>query len=324
MVKIAVIGCGKWGKNLVRNFANLGSLATICCENKQNIASLAEQFCILPSDYESILKNESIEAVAIATHSHTHADLTRKALLHGKHVYVEKPIALNFTQAQDLVSLAKKNKRLLMTGHLLQYHPVYLTMKDHLRNQLIGPVRKIHARRLFMGRIRPTEDVIWDLLPHDLSMILSILRRPTKNIQAYSSSTFGSCADTVEAVLTFDPDITAYVSASWSFPFKEQSLTVIGETGILIFDDTRPWAEKLIHIPLTLLREQEDLLLSPQEIRFLSVEPDEPLKQECAHFIECIRQGCEPRTGAKEFLPVIALCQNIQDYIGEKNHAYPA
>lgn len=317
MVKVAVVGCGRWGMNLVRNFAQTQALAAVCCAHDENAAQAGQRFNVPVCDFAQLLENPEIAGIVLATHTQTHFDLAHEALQAGKHVYVEKPVALCARQAQQLADLAQKKDLVLMAGHLLQYHPAFLLVQEKVRAGLIGPIRTMHTRRLFMGRIRSSESVIWDLLPHDLSMILGLIASPVAQVQAAASAGFGSAWDTVSAALQFEDGAQAYLNASWSFPMKEQTMVVVGQSGALCFDDTADWTEKVRHLPFTAAPgDSDDIWLQPAAWAPLPVMPAEPLLQECQHFLSCIQQVQPCRTGAQEFMPVMHICQQIHDKMG--------
>lgn len=317
MVKVAVVGCGRWGMNLVRNFAHAQALAAVCCVHHENAAQAGQLFHVPVCDFAQLLKEPEISGIVLATHTHTHFDLAREALQAGKHVYVEKPVALCARQAQELADLAQEKDLVLMAGHLLQYHPAFLLIQEKVQAGLIGPIHTLHTRRLFMGRIRASENVIWDLLPHDLSMVLGLVASPVVQVQAAASAGFGSSWDTVSAVLAFEDGAQAYLNASWSFPLKEQTMVVVGQSGALCFDDTADWPEKVRHLPLTATPgDGDDIWLQPGAWAPLPVNPAEPLAQECQHFLDCMQQAQSCRTGPPEFMPVMHLCQQIHDKIG--------
>jgi len=175
-ISIAVIGCGYWGKNLVRNFQQIGVLKLICDKNETLLAQFKDQYpgietCLAIND---VLTREDINAIVIATPAETHFTLTREALLNGKHVFVEKPLALTVEDAKELVELAENKQLTLMVGHLLQYHPAFMKLKELASNGELGRINYIYSHRLNLGKIRREENILWSFAPHDISMILSI------------------------------------------------------------------------------------------------------------------------------------------------------
>ena len=174
-VRVAVIGCGYWGKNLVRNFAELGALAAICDPDRATAAQLSERFGAPVRELDDVLGDKGIAAVAIAAPAVQHAALATAAIEAGKHVFVEKPLALTATEADRLCELADRRDRRLMVGHLLQYHPAFVALRDLVREGALGRLQYIYSNRLNLGKVRREEDILWSFAPHDLSMILSLV-----------------------------------------------------------------------------------------------------------------------------------------------------
>ena len=181
MAKVAVIGCGHWGKNLVRNFAELGALVAISDPNTELAEQFSIQFNVPALDFEAILEGDC-EGVVIAAPAPLHASLSQKAFAAGKHVYVEKPLAMTLTEADAMTEAATQANRQLMVGHLLQYHPVFARLRDMVRQGALGALKYIYSNRLSLGKIRSEEDVIWSFAPHDISMILSLAGQNLKNV----------------------------------------------------------------------------------------------------------------------------------------------
>ncbi len=315
MINVAVIGCGNWGKNLIRNFSSLGNLSAIYCLDTISAKLIEKEFSVPFKSYEDILEDPSINAIVVATTTNSHFEISKKALLSNKHVFVEKPVSLNFEESKKLSDIANDKNLILMTGHLLQYHPAFIKVKELVKSGVIGSIKTIHTRRQFMGRIRQSENVMWDLIPHDMSMILSLTNEEPINITTNSSKSFGNCNDSVSAKLNFKSGIDAYLSVSWCFPEKEQKLFILGEKGTIVFDDTLPWDQKVKMTYVDIIKKDDDIFLIPGETKQIEINQGEPLKLECEHFIKCIENFKEPNTGQKEFLPVINVCQQIQNLI---------
>src|SRR6056300_747104 len=185
---IAVIGCGHWGKNLVRNFYELGALASICDPDINIAKQYAEQYSVQSHSFSEIINNTNIKGVVLAVPAKHHAAMAIDAMKQGKHVFVEKPLAMNEAEATLVIKTAKENKVQLMVGHLLQYHPVFQKVKEMVLGGEIGEIDYMYSNRLSFGKVRTEEDVIWSFAPHDISMILSLANREPEFVTAYSTA----------------------------------------------------------------------------------------------------------------------------------------
>lgn len=313
--KVAVIGIGHWGKNLVRNFHDLGTLGCICDSNKALLDSFEQQYPHVPAtmDLTAALGRDDLDAVAIATPAETHYAIARRALEAGKHVFVEKPLALHVTEAQQLVDLARKRDRRLMVGHLLQYHPAFLRLKELAKDNAFGRINYIYSHRLNLGMIRREENILWSFAPHDISMILSLLgEEPETALCRSGFYLHKKIADTTVSHLAFPSGAQAHIFVSWLHPFKEQKLVVVGERKMAVFNDGEPWERKLLVYPHTIAWNGQTPVPTKAEGQPIPVEPQEPLRLECAHFLECVATGQEPRTDGVEGLRVLRVLNASQ------------
>jgi UDP-2-acetamido-3-amino-2,3-dideoxy-glucuronate N-acetyltransferase len=313
--KIAVIGSGYWGKNLVRNFNELGALKLICDKNETVIAQFNEQYPNVDTCYSlnEILTNQEIQGIVIAAPAELHYTLAREAILAGKHVYVEKPLALNEAEGIDLIKLAEENKRVLMVGHLLQYHPVFRKLKDLVSNGELGRINYIYSNRLNLGKIRREENILWSFAPHDISMILSLAgEKPESVIATGGYYLHKKIADVTTTILEFPSGLRAHVFVSWLHPFKEQKLVVVGDKKMAVFDDTLPWGDKLLIYPHEISWDQNIPIPTKAEPERYNIPQSEPLREECQHFLDCIAGGKQPITDGKEGLDVLKILNASQ------------
>lgn len=312
--EIAVVGTGYWGKNLVRNFHALGALHTICDVNPEVASALAGQYDVATaSDYLAVLANPEIKGVVIATPATQHGDMVRAALDAGKDVYVEKPLCLSESEGSMLGELARENARVLMVGHLLWYHPTVLKLKELISAGELGKVEYIYSNRLNMGKLRREENVLWSFAPHDVSIILGLTDEMPVSVQAQGGNyLYPSIADTTVSLLNFASGIRAHIFVSWLHPFKEQKLVVVGAKQMAVFDDTVPWEEKLQLYPHSVKWEEGVPIADKAEVSYVDVEQSEPLKGECAHFLDCIRSRNVPRTDGNEGLRVLRVLNACQ------------
>jgi predicted dehydrogenase/acetyltransferase-like isoleucine patch superfamily enzyme len=307
---IAVIGAGAWGKNLARNYAELGVLKTVCDVNSSVIAELSKQFKNVgfTENYNDVLDDKDINGVVIATPAAMHFSLAREALLSGKDVFVEKPLALDLKDAEELKKIADKNSRILMVGHLLQYHPCFIKLKEMIRSGALGRIDYIYSTRLNFGKIRREEDIMWSFAPHDISMILSIANEaPEAVIATGGYYLHKKIADVTTTHLEFASGLRAHVFVSWLHPFKEQKLVVVGEKGMAVFNDTLPWPDKLQLYPHNVRWENGIPVPDRKEAQKIEVENTEPLKRECEHFIECVQARSNPLTDGHEGINVLKI-----------------
>jgi len=307
-INVAVIGSGYWGKNLVRNFHQLGALKAICDTHDSCLAAFAAQYPSVSrwSSVTPVLADPGINAVVIATPAETHANLVKLALLADKHVFVEKPLALSTTEAEELVELAESRTLTLMTGHLLRYHPVFLKLKALADAGELGRINYIYSNRLNLGKIRREENILWSFAPHDISMILSLAGEEPENVTCVGGNYLHKAiADITTTHLNFPSGLKAHVFVSWLHPFKEQKLVVVGDRKMAVFDDGKPWEEKLLLYPHEI--HWKDSLPVPAKANpeTVIVTQVEPLREECAHFLECAASGANPRTDGREGLRVL-------------------
>jgi predicted dehydrogenase len=306
--RIAVIGCGYWGKNLVRNFSELGALEALVDVDASTVAALIAKHGGRAAGLDEVLKETDTEAVAIAVPASAHFAFAKRALEAGKHVFVEKPLALDLAEADSLCALAERLDRRLMVGHLLQYHPAFLKLKELVQSGRLGKIQYLYSHRLNFGLIRREEDILWSFAPHDISMILSVVGSSPEQVTATGGYHLRSdIADVTTTHLAFAGGERAHVFVSWLHPFKEQKLVVVGTTGMAAFDDCLPWDRKLVLFPhQTEWRNGIPTAIKAEEIP-IAVDIGEPLRAECQHFLECVATGATPRTDGREGLQVLSV-----------------
>jgi predicted dehydrogenase len=308
---VAVIGCGYWGKNLVRNFNDLGALALVCDATPLGRAQ-AEQ--IAPTvdvvgDFRHVLSS-AVGSVVIATPAETHYELVRQALEAGKDVFVEKPLALNYEQGNRLVRLADERDRILMVGHVLEYHPAIVRLNELVHSGALGKIHYIYSNRLSLGKVRREENILWSFAPHDVAVILRLMDSVPFQVTACGGSYVQpNIADVTLTNLLFDNSVRAHIHVSWLHPFKEQRLVVIGSHKMISFDDV---AKKLLLYDQRVeLQEGQPVPIKGEgdQVAFGS---DEPLRVECAAFLRAITTRQPPLTDGKSGLRVLEVLQAAQ------------
>ncbi|MBF0418140.1 MAG: Gfo/Idh/MocA family oxidoreductase [Magnetococcales bacterium] len=310
---VAVIGCGYWGRNLVRNFAATGALAAVSDSNDEVASRLAAEHGVPARDYAAVLADPAIVAVAIATPAESHARMVEDALLAGKHVFVEKPLALKVADAERLTRLADQRGRILMVGHLLQYHPAFLTLKSMCEKGDLGRIRYVYSNRLNLGKFRTEENILWSFAPHDISMILALLPDQLESVSAVGHCYLHKAvADVTTTHMTFASGQAAHIHVSWLHPFKEQRLVVIGDSAMAVFDDRLGWDSKLSIYPHQVKWKDNVPEPAQGECRPVPLDPAEPLKLECQSFVDCVAAGIQPRTDGAEGLRVLRVLDAAQ------------
>lgn len=313
---VALIGAGRWGRNLVRVLHELGVLHTVCDVSSDALAAVAGYDGVVKVDAPgAVLESPGIRKVAIATPVVDHYSLAKAALEAGKDVFVEKPIALEVEQAEELAALAKARGAILMVGHLLQYHPCIREAQRLVACGELGRLRYITSNRLNLGRFRQEENVLWSFAPHDLSVILSLVGNelPAQVHCLGGAVLRPEVPDTTLTTMVFPSGVRAHVYVSWLNPFKEQKLTVVGSDGMLVFDDTRPWGEKLMYTRDYVTWVDGSVPTSrPTNLQYVEVPEEEPLHRECEHFLDCCSTRRRPRTDGAEGVRVLRVLQAAQ------------
>lgn len=308
---VAVIGCGYWGKNLVRNFAQLGALRMVCdvSETGRKLAAKIATHTEIVQDVNKVL-GAPVEGVVIAAPAETHYDLTRQALLAGKDVFVEKPLAFAYEQGAELVQLAERQGRILMVGHVLEYHPGIARLLELVRSGDLGKVRYIYSNRLNLGKVRREENILWSFAPHDIAIILRLMGEMPFQVMACGGSYVQpNIADVTVTNLLFDNGVRAHIFVSWLHPFKEQRLVVIGSRKMASFDDVAKCLVLYDH--RVDLREGEPIPIkgNGEQIPFAN---EEPLRLECQAFLSALETRIPPLTDGRSGLRVLKVLQAAQ------------
>ncbi|MFP4476448.1 MAG: Gfo/Idh/MocA family oxidoreductase [Desulfatibacillaceae bacterium] len=312
---IAVVGSGYWGRNLVRNYSQLGALRLICDTNATVLENFREQYPGVETvmAYTDVLARDDIEGVVIATPAETHYNLAREALLAGKHVYVEKPLVLRESEGRDLIETARSGDLVLMVGHLLQYHPVFLRLKEMAAAGDLGRINYIYSHRLNLGKLRREENVLWSFAPHDISMILALAGEEPEFVHATGANYLHkNIADVTTTHMEFASGLNAHIFVSWLHPFKEQKLVVVGDRKMAVFDDTQPWEDKLLLYPHEIVWKDNVPVPAKADAERVDIPRSEPLRDECRHFMACIREGSRPQTDGEEGLRVLRILNAAQ------------
>jgi len=313
-IRLAVIGCGGWGRNIVKNVAELGVLRGVSDANPVTAARFSTEFGVDALSLDDVANSSEINAVCIAVPAELHLLVAAQMLEAGKHVFVEKPLALSVADGEKLAAIAKRAGRVLMVGHLLQYHPVFKSLLALVRAGDIGAPRYVYSNRMSLGKIRQEENVLWSFAPHDISMVLALAGEAPNRVTATGTAAHVTphLVDFATTHLGFPSGLEAHILVSWLNPFKEQRLVVVGDKGMAVFDDVRPWAEKLEVFDSKVDWVDGQLVASKGASRFIEVPQAEPLREECRHFIEAAAANRPALTDAAEGLRVLSVLEQAE------------
>lgn len=322
MINIACIGNGNWGRNLVRTFDSLeaANLCYCCDKDEKKLKLMKTLYPNIKTSTEvfEILSDKNVEAVVIASSSSTHYPIAKEALLSGKHVYVEKPISLNARHAQELIDIAKDKNKKLMVGHLMEYHPGVKKLRELIDSGDLGEIYYIYSQRVNLGVVRTDENALWSFGPHDISIILYLLRQTPVDISAR-----GACylqrdiQDVVFVDLRFKGGIMAQIQLSWLDPHKMRKTTIVGSKKMVVLDDMETSEKvKIYDKGVQAKRNYESygeyLTLRFGDILIPKIDMAEPLKLECQHFLDCIKNDLAPQTDGENGLRVVRVLEAAQ------------
>jgi len=310
---VAVVGMGYWGKNLVRNFSELGALHTICDVDAavESISGEKYQEANFRADYEQVLADKEVEGIALATPAVRHYAMARQALEAGKDVFVEKPLAIDVKEGGELVRLAEAGGRILMVGHILRYHPAVIQLKKLLERGVLGEVRYLYSNRLNMGKIRTEENILWSFAPHDISVMLALLDAQPESVSCQGGAYISrDVYDVTTSEFVFPGGIRAHIFVSWLHPIKEQRLVVVGSDKMAVFDGTAE--NQLVIYPHRIEWKGAVPTAIKADAEIVPLASGEPLRAECAQFLTSIEARKSPITDGHEglrVLQVLDMCQ---------------
>ena len=316
--QIALLGCGYWGKNLCRNFHALGALSSVvdATENGQATARTLSPDAEITDSLDDVLRNDQTQGVALATPAETHADLAIQAMQSGKDVFVEKPMALTLEDAEKMKKVSEETGQILMVGHLLEFHPAVLKLREMIALGELGTINYIYSNRLNFGKVRTEENALWSFAPHDVAVILRLMGQSPKEVSACGGSYLTSgIADTTMSNLRFSEESRAHIFVSWLHPFKEQRLVVVGDKKMAIFNDVAPFGEKLQLYPQNVEFDGLIPILKKEDAEFVQHANTEPLREECNHFLDCIQSRNQPITNPQSGIDVLKVLHACQQSI---------
>lgn len=322
MVRLGVVGAGYWGPNLIRDFLRINpqSVRAISDRSKARREMLAQTYpqLRLYEDYHQLLRDEEVEAIVVAVQPAFHHEIARAALLSGKHVFVEKPLAINTRQCEDLIQLAEDKGLVLMVGHIFEYNPAVRKVKEYLQQGALGTVYYLYFERMDLGTVKADVNAMWNIAPHDISILLYWLEEDPLWVSAQGFSYLQKgIEDVVHLALGFPSGIHAEVHVSWLSPQKIRTATIAGSKYMIIYDELCPDGKvKLVKNELCAdgFEQKKDKYVKKKgEVTIPPLEAGEPLLLECAHFLECIEKGQRPVTDGLNGLRVVRVLEAAQD-----------
>jgi predicted dehydrogenase len=298
--RIAVLGCGYWGSNHIRTLKSLGALYAVSDANRARAEGFASEQECLAIDPDEVFSRSDVDAIVMALPPQFHAESAIKAVENGKDVLVEKPIALTVADAKRAVAAADANKRIFMVGHVLRFHPAFEKLKQLIDSGELGEIKYIHSHRLGLGKFHTENDALWDLAPHDLSMILAITGTEPVEIRGEGAALLDHLSDFAHLHMRFPNGLRSHLFTSRLNPYRERRLTVVGTKAMAVFDDVEPWERKLAVYRHAVWQDSGQWAFTQNEPSYVPVEEGMPLTRELQHFLSCIETREPPRTSGEE------------------------
>ena len=304
--RLAQVGLGQWGKNLARNFVDLGDLTWLCDVDEERHADLRQRYpsARTTTSIDDVLADDTVEAVVIATPVPTHYELARRSLDAGKHVFVEKPPAMRGVELEELCDLAEERGRVLMPGHLLLYHPGVTKLKEIVDSGELGDVLYVYGNRQNLGTFRTNENALWSLGVHDLSVLLYLIEEEPSDVRAHGNAFLSQgVEDVVFCYLRFPSGKMAHMHLSWLDPHKIRRITVVGNDRMAVFDDMERDRKITVY---------DNWRTRTGDVYSPTVDPTEPLRLECRHFLQLIAGEGDPHKAARDAIPVVRALEQLQ------------
>ncbi|QDC00320.1 Gfo/Idh/MocA family oxidoreductase [Mesorhizobium sp. 8] len=305
--RLAVLGCGYWGSNHIRTLKGLGVLHAVSDLNKARAEGFASEQDCLAIEPEALFSRDDVDAIVLALPPQFHAQMATRAVQAGKDVLVEKPVALTVADAERAVAAAKAAGRIFMVGHVLRFHPAFEKLKSLVDAGELGEVRYIHSHRLGLGKFHTENDALWDLAPHDLSMILAITGTEPIEVRGEGAALLDHLSDFAHLHMVFPNNLRGHLFTSRLNPYRERRLTVVGTKAMAVFDDVEPWERKLAVYRHAVWQDSGHWAFTANEPSYVTVEQGMPLTRELEHFLECIRTRREPATDGEEAIRVLRI-----------------
>jgi predicted dehydrogenase len=305
--RVAVLGCGYWGSNHIRTLKALGALHAVSDANRARAEGFASDQDVMAIDPDELFVRDDIDAIVMALPPQFHAELAIKAVENGKDVLVEKPIALTVPDARRSVEAARANNRVFMVGHVLRFHPAFEKLKELIDACELGAVRYIHSHRLGLGKFHTENDALWDLAPHDLSMILAITGEPPVEVHGEGAALLDHLSDFAHVHMRFPSGLRSHLFTSRLNPYRERRLTVVGTKAMAVFDDVESWDKKLAVYRHAVWQDSGQWAFTTNEPTYVTIGQGMPLTRELEHFLDCVKTRAQPRTSGEEGIMVLDI-----------------
>ncbi len=312
-------GAGYWGVNHVRNFHELGALGTVCDTSAQSLSRIAERFSGARTeiDFDTVLSDSSIRGVVVATPAEYHYKMALAAIEAGKDVLVEKPLTLSVEEGERLVRSARERGAILMVGHLLEYHPAVLRLRELISTGALGHLRYVYSSRLNLGKVRREENILWSFAPHDIAIILRLVGSLPVRVAATGGAYLQpAIADVTVTHLEFPGGVRAHIFVSWLHPYKEQRMSVIGSSRMAVFDDVVKQDKLRVYDQGVELINGEMVARKNEGVPE-TIAGDEPLRSQCSHFLECIATRRQPLTDGESGLRVLRVLDAAESSLAQ-------
>jgi predicted dehydrogenase len=331
LLKVGVIGCGYWGPNLIRNFIQLNEsdVVRVADLEEHRLRRMKELYPSIETtkDYEDIVADPKIDIVAVATPVQTHFEFASKALSAQKHVFVEKPMAASVEEAEQLIQLAEKNQRKLMVGHTFLYTSAVQKMKAIIDSGELGEIYYISSQRLNLGLFQQDINVIWDLAPHDISIILYLLGQEPHSVSAIGSPHINPAIEDIAILsMDFSNGLVAFIQSSWLDPDKIRKMTVVGSKKMLVYDDVQPTEKiRMYDKGVEKPKHYDTFAEFPYSYKYGDItipklDGTEPIRTQLSHFIECVKNGTPPLSDGKNGLQVVKILEAAQKSLDQGNN----
>ncbi len=321
---VAVVGSGYWGRNLVRNFHELGVLDIVCDTQQKELDQAKQKYGVRTAKaLDEVIADPTVDAVVIAAPAVLHYEFVKRALLGNKDVFVEKPLALRAEEGRELVNLARERERILMVGHILEYHPAIVELEKLIRNGELGKIQYIYSSRLNLGKLRTEENILWSFAPHDISAVLFLLGETPTEVATHGGSYLNPpIVDTTLTSCNFKSGVGAHIFVSWLHPFKEQKLTIVGDRKMAVFDDMET-ERKLVLYSHRINWVDRVPVAQKEEGKVVPIPSAEPLRLECAHFVQCLSTRERPRTDGESALKVLQILEACERSLADRGKPTP-
>ena len=305
--RIAVLGCGYWGSNHIRTLKALGALRAVADANAARAEGFASEQECLAITPDELFDRDDVDAIIMALPPQFHAEYAIRAARAGKDLLVEKPIALTVEDARAAVDAASDNNRIFMVGHVLRFHPAFEMLERLIADGELGEIKYIHSHRLGLGKFHTENDALWDLAPHDLSMILAITGVAPMEVRGEGAALLDNLSDFAHLHMLFENGVRSHLFMSRLNPYRERRLTVVGAKAMAVFDDVEAWEKKLAVYRHAVWQDSGRWAFTANEPSYVAIRQGMPLTRELEHFIHCIKTRDEPRTGGDEAISVLRI-----------------